>query len=232
MKKHLFIITFLTIAFFNACKKTEYNSESINPEPIKVSVLKKYPRGSFKDYFVSSKVISLETTNRSLFSNIDRLSMYNDKIFILDKKSNAVLIFSSTGKFLSKIKSIGKGPGEYIGLKDFSVDEKSEYIILYSHRPYKLLFYNLEGKFVKEQKLKDYYFNIAFLNDKLLALTKKNNKMLMDYNLEKEVTKEFLEMNDKDKFFLTLGQRTPNFIKSCRKEVLKTLKCIGYQIMA
>ena len=98
-------------------------------ERIKVEVQKKYPEGNFEDYFSESKLVALETKESSFFSEIARLSLYDNKIYILDRAMNYLLIFSMTGKFLNKIAAIGKGSGEYISLWDFAIDEDREHLI-------------------------------------------------------------------------------------------------------
>ena len=102
MKNTLFIIVTITLIVFSSCKKTTNKFENVYVEAIKVDVQEKYSTGDFNDYFSLSKVIALETNERSVFSNIDRISLYDDKIFILDRKTNAVLIFTNTGRFFKQ----------------------------------------------------------------------------------------------------------------------------------
>lgn len=215
MKTILFILIITFSILFTSCRETTNNLENVNLQQIKVEVQEKYPVGNFEDFFSSSKVISLESNEHSIFYNIDRLILHRDKIFVLDKKSNSILIFSNTGKFLNKICTLGKGPREYRSLYDFTIDDKSQNIILYSDRPYKLITYNIEGVFLKEEKLNDFYFNMAFFNDKLLFLSNNlnSNKMLCEYDLSNQIKNEFIEMNEKDRFFYSLGMPGPKVIK-------------------
>ncbi|WP_147679216.1 6-bladed beta-propeller [Algibacter pacificus] len=214
MKNILLRIIVLIFISFSSCKDT--NELEKNIENIKVDVKKKYPRGNFKDYFSSSKVISLETNEHSIFHNIDRMSLYDNKFFILDKKSNGVYIFNNKGKFLNKIQNIGKGPGEYISLMDFTIDEKENHIILYTDRPYKLLTYTPKGQLIKEKKVDDLYFNMSFTNNKLLFMTKniKRKNKLIEYDLKRDKKKGFLTSNEKDKFFSKLGMLNPSITKN------------------
>ncbi len=188
-----------------------------NTEFIYVNLEEKAAKGNFDDYFSTSKIIPLETKDGSIIGNIDRMSLYNDKIFILDKQSNSVLIFNNHGKFISKIQSLGKGPEEYDSLTDFAVDEEKEQIILYSDRPYKLLIYNFDGKFIEEKRLNNLYFNVGFANSKILLLNKyiKRKYLLFERELDSDDEKGFIRTNDKDKFFNDFGgMGTPNIIKN------------------
>jgi hypothetical protein len=213
MKRVLLLI--ITILCFGSCKKVENSLDSINLEHIKVNVLEQYPEGTFEDFFSSSKLISLETTKHSIFSKIDRIILYKDKIFILDRKINVVLIFSDSGKFLNKIQHLGKGPMEYISLHDFTIDENKKQIILYADRPSKLMFFNLDGQYIREEKTKDSFYNLGYKNNNLITLRKEEKgKMFLEYDLGKQLTSSFIYLNEKDKFFLRLGIESPNIIRS------------------
>ncbi|WP_170179755.1 6-bladed beta-propeller [Flavivirga rizhaonensis] len=213
MKRILFTIVLLLC--FSSCKKIVNELDNVNLEHIKVDIQEKYPEGDFKEYFSSSKIIALETTERSIFSKIDRISLHKDKIFILDRNTDAVLIFSNTGKFLNKIQYIGKGPMEYISLHDFTIDENRGHIILYTDRPYKLITYTIEGQFLKEEKIKGFYFNMGFKDNNLFLLVKeKKDKMFLEYNLETQAKKRFVDLNEKDEFFFNLVIESPNIIRS------------------
>jgi len=214
MKNFIFNTVVIMLACFSSCQETTNEQKNIAVEHIKVDVQEKYPVGNFEDYFTSSKIIPLETIENSLFAKIDRLSLHKDKIFILDRKSNAVLIFSNTGKFLNKIQDLGKGPGEYASLMDFTIDKDNERVILYTDRPYKLITYGMDGKFLKEDLINDLYLSIGYKDNKLLfrPIYTEKGKMFSTYDLETRKREDFIGTDEKDKFFSSLGSSAPNII--------------------
>lgn len=183
---------------------------------IKVNLEEKASKGNFDEYFSSSKVIALETNDQSFLSKIDRLSLYEDKIFILDRKLDAVFVFNNEGVFLNKIQNVGRGPQEYNSLMDFTIDKKNRHLILYTDRPYRLFIYNFEGEFVETKEMDNLYLNIASLNDNILLLNKqaKNKYMLFEQKIKSKNKKSFLPVDKKDIFFENYGIGTPNITKS------------------
>lgn len=210
--KRIFIILTISFIFFTSCNKAVKNE---NLESIKVDIKAEPIAVKFKDYFSSQKVITLETNKESIFSKIDRITFYDDKIFILDRKLNSVLVFKENGSFLYKIKNIGRGPEEYTGLMDFTIDEKNKNIILYTHRPYGLYIHNMDGSFIKKIKLNDLYMNMASIDGKMFFLNKdiKKEYLLFDYDIAKNEKEGFLEINDRDETYSNYGIGYPLLTK-------------------
>ncbi|MFC0878286.1 6-bladed beta-propeller [Saccharicrinis sp. FJH2] len=97
--------------------------------------------------------IPLETKPGCLIGEIEKIVMDDSLIYIQDRKSNSLFVFNLKGKFIFKISSVGNGPGEYIYLRDFYIDNDSRNIfILGAHN--KILKYNLSGKLLNETRLK------------------------------------------------------------------------------
>ena len=80
------------------------------------------------NYIDTVEYILLEAHPDGLFREIDKLIVKNDKIFIFDFIGrNQVLVFDRNGKFLYKTGNRGRGPKEYIQLRNFTVDDKFIY---------------------------------------------------------------------------------------------------------
>lgn len=216
MKKYIFNLIVLFTCLIS-CKKTEKDYPVVfdNVKTIKVDIEKEPVAGNFNEYFSSSKIIPLETNENSIFSKIDRISLFDNKIYILDRKLNSVFVFNDEGRFLNKIQKIGRGPQEYISLTDFSIDENKKQIILYTDSPYKILIYNNRGEFIKENSLSKLYSNIGVSGNKIVLLNNMTNRkhMLFEYNLDTGTKKSFLPTNDIDDFFSNFAVGTPNITK-------------------
>ena len=198
------LLSSLLFLLFLSCKNPE-NSQQIDPETvenIRVDMEKESVIGNFDDYFTSMEVISLETNEKSLLGRIDRISLYQDKIFILDKSTESVLVFNNKGKFLFRLQNSGNGPREYNSLMDFAIDRKSEQIILYADSPYRFYFYDLEGNSIKTKNTDNLFFYIAFQNDNIVKLNVSEEEFILsEYNLKTEERKGFLPMTEMYKIF-------------------------------
>lgn len=88
--------------------------------------------------------ILLETSPKSLIKRIVQIAFSESYIFISD--FNKLLQFDRSGKFIRQVGGNGKGPGEYIYVAGFCIDEKNEkiYIIAWSLRS--VLVFDFDGK--------------------------------------------------------------------------------------
>ena len=202
---------------FLSCSNTE-NSQQIDPETvenIRVDMEEERIEGNFDDYFTSMEVIPLETNEHSIFGRIERISLYQDKIFILDTSTNSVLVFNNKGKFLFRLQNTGNGPREYNSLTDFAIDRKNEQIILYADRPYRFYFYDLEGNFIKTKNTDKLFLDIAVKNNNIIMLNiPKRIKFLIDsYNLNTNERSGFLPLTEIDKIFKSHDVEYPRITK-------------------
>lgn len=98
------------------------------------------------EIFDSLYIVKLESTEESLIGQIDKISFYNDTIYILDRRNLKCLKrFSLTGKYIDQIGSLGIGPGEYIDIFDFSVTSRG--IEVYDPGTKRITLYNSDGEF-------------------------------------------------------------------------------------
>lgn len=95
--------------------------------------------------------IPLETTDKSLVGNISKLLYENGKLIVVDKENNKILVFdAATGKFLNCVGHQGRGPKEFISLRDVVVADGKLYVLDMG----KILTYKLSGEFVGETRYK------------------------------------------------------------------------------
>jgi hypothetical protein len=72
--------------------------------------------------------IPLETNAKSLINRIVKIEFSKNYIFISDHYK--LTQFDRKGKFIRMVGSIGKGPGEYLYVGSFCIDEKSEKVYI------------------------------------------------------------------------------------------------------
>lgn len=115
------------------------------------------------------KYVPLETKSVCLIANINKIIINKTNFYILDRTSKSIFIFSLEGKFINKISNVGKGPKEYVDIRDFEINSFKNEILLYDDFTSKILHYNLSGDFVKVEQTGFKFRNIRVLSsDKLL----------------------------------------------------------------
>ena len=113
MKTILFIST---ITLLLSCSNSQNSNSTIS---IDLDASKSI---SINNIFSKMEIIPLETNEKSIIQNIDKIIEYQSFIYILDRRQKAVLIFDSHGKFISKINTIGRAPDEFYLLEDIVIN--------------------------------------------------------------------------------------------------------------
>jgi hypothetical protein len=103
----------------------------------------------------SYRFVKLELTEGSLIGTVDKIGIIEDKIVILDLSANkSVFMFDMEGNFIRQVGRKGRGPGEYIEAGNFVLDYDGGHIIISDNSSLRQLFYNLDGRFIKEYRLR------------------------------------------------------------------------------
>lgn len=74
----------------------------------------------------SYEYIALETLPNAIIGNVDKLKVFDDKLFVLSE--NQVFVYDFSGNFLFKIDESSRGPGEYLKINNISLDSNILYI--------------------------------------------------------------------------------------------------------
>ena len=143
MKKVVFnIITFLCIAACSSNKEQD-NLITIHLDPTSRQTV------NWEQLFdtASMQVIPLETIDQSLLAWVDKV-IITDTVYSFSS-NNSIYTFNQNGNFLFKIAHQGRGPGEYLVLDDFYIDEDNHYYIL-DNNSFKIIEYSSKGEFINE----------------------------------------------------------------------------------
>lgn len=144
-------ILFAICLFFNlfSCK-----TEVKEIKTIDVDVENPIAFLNLSDYF-QSEIVKLEKNEKCLIGSIDKIIVYKDYVFVLDKtKSESLFMFSRTGKYIRKIGNRGKGFGEYLYLESFDIVNDKIYLLTGLYQ--RLFVYDLEGQLIEVKKLSDH----------------------------------------------------------------------------
>lgn len=155
-----------------SCNRHEKSEKvSIPITRIAIDNIKETEFLKYSDIFESINIVRLETKNESLIGRIDKILYYNDMFFIMDQvQSKGVFVFDATGRFLTRIGRVGKGPGEYDMPNDIAIDPFAGHIMVYNHAGNKMLAYGFDGKFIEETRLRSRFKSFAILNKNVFAI--------------------------------------------------------------
>lgn len=198
------ILYFIGIICFGCqtSSQTPCNNLTENRERVNISSLVK-----------SLTIYPLEANENYLIGNIDKLLCKDSSFLILDNKYNkAFYQFSIQGKGLKKYQNPGKGPLEYIAIKDFDILPNDQgYILLCS--PMKLIL--LDTNFIpqKEISLKAYY-NRMIYSDNHIYMYNHHDATVDMLNLEKgNIDRVFSGKSMQGNLFYP----QPVFYRTCKK---------------
>src|SRR5690554_4903625 len=150
----LFKLGFLIFVLFIGCNKERRKAIPDEFKTISIDVEKSmdFP---LSDFVKDIKYIPLETNQESVISAIDKIYSYKDEFYILDKKQNAIVIFSTYGSYIRKFKKQGKGNGEYLQITDFSIDMKNGTLLILDNISKTYHLYTSKGEHIKSSKIKN-----------------------------------------------------------------------------
>lgn len=87
----------------------------------------------------------------AMLGTITQMLDWGDRYVIFDRKQNYVYLFDTAGQLIRRVGQIGKGPREYVHISCVGFDCDNDLLMLYADQPDKMIYYDREGKFVKEE---------------------------------------------------------------------------------
>jgi len=113
------------------------------------------------------KKVELETTKDFLIGHIVQVVCGDDRVFVLDAQAGSrIHVFDLSGKFLFAINKRGRGPGEYLFIKNITADKENKHLYIVSMSN-KILRYDWDGKFIDEYTRVEFPEYACFENDLL-----------------------------------------------------------------
>lgn len=147
----------IIVFIMSSCNENKYESiENIN---VRIEEQTTINASSFIESF---KIVKLKTNDDWLIHQVSKVIYENKYIYILDIPGNCIFIFDEDGNARKKIKNIGLGPGEYIQIRDFFVENTNLYLMDYTQQA--VLKYDFNFHFVDKIKVKTFASNVI-VND-------------------------------------------------------------------
>ena len=120
-----------------------------------------------------------------------------------------------TGKVETNILFSGRGPGESSQICDIAFDEKREQILAFNDYE-KLVFFSLDGRFLKEERIGKLYENITCVDDNIIFYNESNGYSCYPHtvNIYNIVNKEWKTIGQKKKVDFNVKGKGRIMVKS------------------
>lgn len=120
------------------------------------------------------------------------LQFYKDRIYLMDGQKNEVFVFDIKGRHLYSLNAKGEGPGEFTRASSIAIDPYRDQLVVHDDRLSKLLYYTLQGEFIKEHRVAYRFIDFSYINESHIAvdLNKTHNEHIS------EITNNQLAMVD------------------------------------
>ena len=177
-----YLLFFMLIVGSACCSNTEKETQE---NILNINIPDDFITLSADTIFSSVDYIPLETTEECVMYEIDKLRIYENEFYLLDKKQKVILVFDKNGRFMRKLDKKGKGPDEYLSLDDFFIHNSLIYIL--SNSMQKILIYDTFFHLKKTFNTGTYASNIDFFGDKIFLYSNFSSlqeKNIYVYNME------------------------------------------------
>jgi hypothetical protein len=154
MKKHHFpirfslLLVFLVITTFSCQENTKKeNSGSFYTIPF-TDIIKHQREVKLSELANDVQFIPFDNNPEALLGRFRDIRMTKDYIFIAPRKG-AAMEFTREGRFVRRIGTIGRGPGQYDLCIHLSVDEKNKRLYIQGNGTRNMLVYDFDGDLIK-----------------------------------------------------------------------------------
>lgn len=113
------------------------------------------------EFVDSNHVVLLDDGNENYIGNISKIDIIDSLIVITDISTKTVLIYNFGGELINSIKAHGRGPGEFLNIELTWVNHETKEIAIYDRSQLKILFFNLDGNFIKSLQSPTYICGFA-----------------------------------------------------------------------
>lgn len=131
-----------------------------------------------------TEIIPLETVEKSLLRNIDKLYVTDQYILVVDLRKSEIYLFDRDGRFRNKIGIKGRGPKEYIAFDDVQYDERNGLIYIHERMRHRMQSYGTNGKLINEKEYHQWLDSFLKTDDGYWIYTCYNEDVSTRYALQ------------------------------------------------
>lgn len=168
MSGRLFYSILICISFVLSCVNDSRNTSNLNESEIAPITIDPSDTEVFKvsDIFTEVMYLALQSPEGIHFGEINHMEIWDGKIFILDNyRTRNLTVFDMSGKFLHQFSSTGRGPGEFLSPRSFSLDIPRNRIGIYCNASMKVVYFDIKTyEYIVEKRI-DFYSSLYFSSD-------------------------------------------------------------------
>jgi hypothetical protein len=161
MSKNLVFYLSISLCVIYSCnnqnRKTEIAKDNFQDHTLYSidfpALLKKKRETRISEISETIEYLQLETSAKSIVGRILDAKFTKDYIFIEHRGTPLLTLYDWNGKFVRHIGRVGRGPGEYLLMRSFSINEANRLIYIQTNWTGLLLVYNFEGDFLNTYPL-------------------------------------------------------------------------------
>lgn len=146
--------------FFASCTESPIKNDNyvtIRLKPID----EKQPISKFID---EVEYIKLQTPINMVIGSVEKVIVYNSDYYVCHTPTNArISVFDSEGVYKYNIGNQGRGPGEYVGLHDFTINSEQDEVIITDLMQQKMHYYRIDGNYKKSNDLPIHALKFSYL---------------------------------------------------------------------
>jgi hypothetical protein len=181
-KSLIILLIFNLFSVLTGCNEIKKSSDKNLTDIITVNPFNK-EKIKLSTFAKAIRYIPLETIKGHYLANINKIFFINNRFYIIDSnKKHSIFCFDKDGKFIFEIAKQGKGPGEFIFLSDAEISYDNKSIVVVDQDQKKYIFYDLNGKFIKEQRISANLFFVNFCLHKDYNILLAQSMLLNDAN--------------------------------------------------
>ena len=168
MEKILLLLSIILVACTNGNHDKLSDNKRIPETFFQINIENTEERqkiGYLSDLALKVEYIQLET-NKDCIINRNPKFVITDSLILVDNSFD-VLKYSRNGKFLGKISSYGRGPGENLGIGSISVIPNRNILAIQTYR--NILYYSLEGEFIESVRTPTFTSTFFTADDRYVA---------------------------------------------------------------
>lgn len=144
--------------------------------------------------FQRSWFLELESKEGALIGNIDKLLFDDDLIFVVDKeRAQVVFIYDNEGRLIKAIDEKGKGPREFIEIRDVALDMHQKRICLLDLASRKINFYDYTGEYLESTPIPFLFSSFAYIDSSTIAFD-----LQTAYNRNEQIGNHYLVTAEMD----------------------------------
>lgn len=130
---------------------------------------------NYSDVYDSIKMVKLESHPDAVIGRVSKVELLkNGNFLIFDNAQAGIFVFDSAGRFLNTVGCKGNGEKEYITPEVVVYDSFNDEVIVWDHNKKNLMFYRVDGDYLRKTELPWYIGTFHVLDAEYIALFMNN----------------------------------------------------------